>query len=307
MRRVLEPCPGRAGPGDFRSIVFVRQRDAEIGGRARAARRWSGEPHHHRHDDDLDDDRDEALPEEDRVAERDDPAGHQSAGGDDLANLRLQGAGARHLQRRRSAQALRPDAADAEEARCGQRAVVDAPHAPRDLERQHGAEHEAEAPVDPGGHQREERHERHGAARRFGPRRNHPDEAPHRTRRGQHVARDDDERHLERERNQLPEAAAPRVDHLSGCRRRDRQGSADDEDRADEREDEGVGNPALGPLGERQGEAGEETGWFFPLTNRFPDDGLRHALHNTSRVIGGRPEAEACGPTWRRRSRTPSR
>ena len=71
---------------------------------------------------------------------------------------------------------------------------------------------------------------------------------------------------------------------LSGCRRRDRQGGADDEERADEREDEGVGNPALGPLGERQGEAGEEFGWFFPLANRFPDDGLRHALHNTSRV-----------------------
>ena len=55
-----------------------------------------------------------------------------------------------------------------------------------------------------------------------------------------------------------------------------------------QREDEGVGNPALGPLGERQGEAGEETGWFFLLTDRFPDDGLRHALHNTSRVTRAR-------------------
>ena len=63
------------------------------------------------------DDRHEALPEEDRVAEADEPAGDDAAVGDDVADLRLQRARRGHLQRRRAAQPLRPDAAEAEEAR----------------------------------------------------------------------------------------------------------------------------------------------------------------------------------------------
>ena len=112
---------------------------------------------------------DEALPQEDRVAERDDAAGHDAAVRDDVADLRLQRAGRRHLQRRRSAQALRPDAAEPEEARGRERAVVDAFDAARDLAREHRAEDQAEAPVEPRAREREERDERHRAARRARP------------------------------------------------------------------------------------------------------------------------------------------
>ena len=143
-------------------------------------------------DDDLDDHRHEALPEKDRVAERDDAAGHDPAVGDDVANLRLQRARRGHLQRGRSAQALRPDAAEAEEARRGERAVVDAFDAPRDLSREHGAEDQAEAPVEPRARQREERHERDRAARRRRPAGDRPNHAAHRRRRREHVAGDDD-------------------------------------------------------------------------------------------------------------------
>ena len=54
---------------------------------------------------------DEALPREDRVAERDEPPGTRPPCRDDVADLRLQRARRRHLQRRRAAEALRPDAA----------------------------------------------------------------------------------------------------------------------------------------------------------------------------------------------------
>ena len=85
------------------------------------------------------------------------PARHEAAVRDDVADLRLERAGRRHLQRRRPAQPLRPDAAEAEKARRGQRAVVDALDAPRDLDRQHRAEDQAEAPVEPGRGEREQR------------------------------------------------------------------------------------------------------------------------------------------------------
>ena len=85
------------------------------------------------------------------------PPGTRPPCGDDVADLRLQRAGRRHLQRRRAAQPLRPDAADAEKARRRERAIVDAVDAPRDLARQHRAEDQAEAPVEPRARQREER------------------------------------------------------------------------------------------------------------------------------------------------------
>ena len=77
-------------------------------------------------------------------------------------------------------------------------------------------------------------------------------DAAHRRRSREHVAGDDDERHLQRERNQFPEAAAPGVDDLRqrGGRRR---GAGDyDDERSDDREDERVGNPALGPRRQRE-------------------------------------------------------
>ena len=91
--------------------------------------------------------------------------------GDDIADLRLERSRRGHLQRGRSAQALRPDAAEAEEAGGGERAIVHALDAARDFFRKHGAEDEAEAPVEPRAGHGEERHQRDGVARGGRPRR----------------------------------------------------------------------------------------------------------------------------------------
>ena len=138
-------------------------------GRAPAARWRRGQPHHECDDHDFDQDGDDALPQEDRVREADDAAGHDPAPGHDLANLRLQGAGRGHLQRRRSAQPLRPDASDAEEARGRERAVVHARDAAGHFAGEHRAEHQAESPVEPRAHERKGRHHRHGGLGRLGP------------------------------------------------------------------------------------------------------------------------------------------
>ena len=83
-------------------------------------------------------------------------------------------------------------------------------------------------------------------------------DASHRLRGREHVPGDDDERHLQRERDQLPEASAPGVDHLQQARRRQRDAGDDDDERAEQREDERIGHPALGPVGERERHAREQ-------------------------------------------------
>ena len=61
------------------------------------------------------------------------------------------------------------------------------------------------------------------------------------------------ERHLQRERDQLPEAAAPGVDDLPSGRRASRSSAATTTmNGGEQREDEGVGDPALGPVGQRE-------------------------------------------------------
>ena len=142
------------------------------------------------------------------------PPGDQAAVRDDIADLRLQRAGRGHLQRGRSAQALRPDAAEPKEAGGGERAIVDALDAARDFLREHGAEDEAETPVEPRARHGEERDQRDGVARGRRPRRQRANDAAHRRRGREHVSGDDDERHLQRERDQLPETFPPGVDHL---------------------------------------------------------------------------------------------
>ena len=97
------------------------------------------------------------------MREADDAAGHHAAVRHDVADLRLQGAGRRHLQRRGSAEALRPDAAETEDAGRGERPIVHAFDTPRHFLREHRAEHQAESPVEPRRREREERHQRHGA------------------------------------------------------------------------------------------------------------------------------------------------
>ena len=106
---------------------------------------------------------------------------------------------------------------------------------------------------------REERDQRDGAARRCRPCRDVANDAAHRRRGGEHVAGDDDERHLQRERDQLPEAAAPGVDHLRQARRRSRDAGDNHDQRGEEREDERVGHPALGPVGQRERDAREDS------------------------------------------------
>ena len=234
--------------------------NAEVPRRLAFSRGRRCEPHDGGHDDRLDEHRRQALPQEDRVREADDAAGHHAALRHDVADLRLQGAGRGHLQRRGAAEALRPDAAETQDAGRGERPIVHAFHPPRDLFRQHRAEHQAESPVEPRSDQGEERHQRHGCARRRRPAGDGADDAAHRLRCGQHVSGDDDERHLEREGNQLPEAAAPCVDCLSERRRRRDERAAEDDEGGEQGEDERVGNPALGPRGERQREPGDWSG-----------------------------------------------
>ena len=252
---MLHPGAGTDRRRHLRDVVVVIEVDAQLRRGAAAAGRWGGPPHHRRHHRDFHEDRHEALPQEDRGRKRDDAARDDAAARDDVADLGLQRTRGGHLQRRRSAQALGPDAADAEDACRGQRAIVDGRNPPRDLAGQHRAERKAEAPVEPRAHHREEGHGDHRRFRRLWPPGDGADETPHRRGAGQHVARDDDQRHLHGERDELPEAPSPRIDHARhrGRRRHDR--GADDEEGREQREDEGVRHPALGPLGERQGES----------------------------------------------------
>jgi len=67
--------------------------DPQVARRARARRRRRCEPHHRRDEHHLHGHRRQALPEKDRVAERDDAARHHAAVRDDVADLRLQRAG----------------------------------------------------------------------------------------------------------------------------------------------------------------------------------------------------------------------
>ena len=186
-------------------------------------------------------------------AERDDAAGHQAAGGDDVADLRLQRARRRHLQRRRSAEALRPDAADAEDARRRQRAVVDAFDAPRDFARQHRAEDQAEAPVEP---------RRSTSAKNVtsatAPRgvRGQPAIARIAAPIGAEVASTWPVMMISdicsvngiRSQKPLPHASTT----CSGDDGVQTSAATNDEHGGEQREDEGVGNPALGPRGQRE-------------------------------------------------------
>ncbi len=156
------------------------------------------------------------------MAETDDPCRDDSACGDDVADLRLQCPRRGHLQRGRSAEALRPDAAEAEEAGGRDGPVIHLDPV-RDFAREHRAEHQTESPVEPRRGHREYRDESHGAARRRWPRRDDAYHADHRRGRSQHMTGDDHERHLQREGDKVPETPAPGVDDLAGAGRRQRK------------------------------------------------------------------------------------
>ena len=70
---------------------------------------------------------------------------------------------------------------------------------------------------------------------------------------------DDDERHLQCEWDQLPETFSPRIDHLRQARRRKRDAGDNHDQGGEEREDESIGHPALGPVRQRQRYAREHS------------------------------------------------
>src|SRR5437868_8539289 len=78
---------------DFR----FSENDAEIARRFAAPGGGRDQPHYGSNERDLDDDRRQALPEKDRVAEWNDSARDQAVGGNDLADLRLQRSRCSHL------------------------------------------------------------------------------------------------------------------------------------------------------------------------------------------------------------------
>ena len=236
---------------DWRGRFDLRfaERDAEIVRGLAPPGRRRDEPHDGGDDDDLDHDRGKTLPEKDGVPKGDDSVGDKAAVRDDLADLRLERAGRRHLQGGRAAQALGPDAAEPEEAGGGERAIIHARDAARDLACEDGAEDEAEAPVKPRAGHGEERDERDGVARGRGPRGDGANDSPDRLRSREDIAGDDDERHLEGERDQFPEAFPPGVDDLRETGRREGDAGHDYDDGGEKREDESVGHPALGPGG----------------------------------------------------------
>ena len=131
---------------DWRRRFNLRlaENDAEIARRLPAPGGRRYQPHYGSDHGDLDDDGHDTLPQKNGVTERDEPAGDHAVVGDDLPDLWLQRSGRCHLQRSRSAQALRPDAAEAEEAGGGERSIVHALDAARDFFREHGTEDEAE-------------------------------------------------------------------------------------------------------------------------------------------------------------------
>ena len=137
--RVFEPGAGRHLPAVDDRRFRIDEVDAKVRGRPRPSSRWGRQPHQQRDHDDLDDHRDQALPQEDGVGEREQSA-RDHAARDNLANLRLQGSGRGHLQRRRAAQSLCPDAAQAQERGGREGAIVDPGHAACHFSREDRAE-----------------------------------------------------------------------------------------------------------------------------------------------------------------------
>src|SRR5262249_17114539 len=122
---------------------------AEVGGGLAASGGRRREPHDGGHHDEVGDDRDQALPEKDGVGEPDDAPGDKANMRKQFADRRLKRTGRGHLQRRRSAQPLRPDTARAEKARGRKRTIVDVFDTTRDFDREDRTEDKAESPVDP--------------------------------------------------------------------------------------------------------------------------------------------------------------
>ena len=229
-----------------------RERDTEIRRRSSARGRRRRKPHHECHHRDFHHDGHKALPEKDRVGETDETARDGIARGHDFANARLQRAGRRHLQGRRTTQPLGPYAAEAQKAGGGERTIVDAFDAPRHFAGEDRAEDQTEAPVEPRAHQCEYGDHRHGGLWRVRQRGDGSDDAAHRSRCREDMAGDDHQRHLERKGNQVPEAAAPSIHHRERRRVGEADACQDGEGGGDEREDKRVGNPALAPRGERK-------------------------------------------------------
>jgi hypothetical protein len=119
-------------------------------------------------------------------------------------------------------------------------------------------EDQRKAPAEPRGRRRENG----DGARRFAygarERREAGDDGEDGARRREHVAGHDHERHLHRERDELPEASPPGVDDLERPRMRQRDAQPEDDDGRNEREHERVGEPLLGSRRQHEREAPDE-------------------------------------------------
>ncbi|CAH0288982.1 hypothetical protein SRABI70_03991 [Pseudomonas sp. Bi70] len=113
----------------------------------------------------------------------------------------------------RARQAAMPD----QKARIGcrhQQRVMHAPHLPRQRPGEHRTNHQAEAPVHPGGGHRYQGDEHDGLPRRAGNARQAVQQPGNRWRVGQRMTGDQHQGHLHGEGQQVPETAAPVLGHL---------------------------------------------------------------------------------------------
>ena len=222
--------------------------NADLLRRARPLRRRAGHVGHHHRDDDQDRGHEEALPEEDRLTERDDAGDGQQRG----RNRRPRGL----EQRGRGGEAESPHAAEAEIGSGADGAVIDPADAQHDLAHEQPGEDQREPPRDERAGHAEERDEGHRRPRR--PRdRGQPADQPGEGRRGgDHEAAHDDQGHLHRERHQDPEAAAE-LGHEPGGALAQGQAGDEHEEHACEREDERIGEIALAEVREERAQPGQ--------------------------------------------------
>ena len=187
----------------------------------------------------------QALPESERLAERNDAA--------DLQNRRRQRRRRRHDQCGRRREPERPDAADAQVGGRADRPIVRAAHAMGHFLGQQRAENQAEAPRQQRRQHREQSDEGRRASAVLRDLGQATDDREDRRRRRDGVAGEDDERHLHREGDQIPE---PRAEPLRALHRRaaDQQGRAKDQDDRDAGQRERVGEPMLEPLRQAKAE-----------------------------------------------------
>jgi len=126
-----------------------------------------------------------------------------------------------------------------------QQRVVDAAHLACQRAGEHGADDQAEAPVDPGTGQRDERDQHDGLARGLRDAGHAVEQSVDCRRPCQGMAGDQDQRHLHGEGQQVPEAVAPVLRHGRQALTGAEHGGDQHDQREQDGEDEGRGEEAL--------------------------------------------------------------